>query len=122
MARKTFKFRLYPPASIQSDCRQPSMSVESCTGLQERIGAWKNRTPVNYYGQKNQLPDIKILRADCLKRVLSSFAGWQSTTQGRSPPQRLAPQTPWAPGKRRRSGCAHQTRGLLLLRLLQLFD
>jgi len=33
-------------------------------GLQERIEAWKNRTPVRVFDQINQLPDIKQIRPD----------------------------------------------------------
>src|SRR5947207_14445991 len=66
MARKTFKFRLYPNRQ-QRDKLTATLDV--CrelynAGLQERIEAWKNRTPVRCYDQINQLPDIKQVRED----------------------------------------------------------
>ena len=66
MARKTFKFRLYPNRQ-QRDKLTATLDV--CrelynAGLEERIGAWKNRTPVRCYDQINQLPDIKEIRPD----------------------------------------------------------
>ena len=66
MARKTFKFRLYPNRQ-QRDTLTATLDV--CrelynAGLQERIEAWKNRTPVRCYDQINQLPDIKQVRED----------------------------------------------------------
>src|SRR3989440_3507211 len=66
MARKTFKFRLYPNRP-QRD--KPTATLDLCrelynAGLQERIEAWKNRTPVRCYDQINQLPDIKQVRED----------------------------------------------------------
>src|SRR5437588_13019248 len=66
MARKTFKFRLYPNRQ-QRDTLTATLDV--CrelynAGLQERIEAWKNRTPVRCYDQINQLPDIKQHRED----------------------------------------------------------
>ena len=66
MARKTFKFRLYPNRQ-QRDKLTATLDV--CrelynAGLEERIGAWKNRTPVECYDQINQLPDIKAIRPD----------------------------------------------------------
>jgi putative transposase len=66
MARKTFKFRLYPNRQ-QRDKLTATLDV--CrelynAGLEERIGAWKNRTPVWCNEQINQLPDIKETRPD----------------------------------------------------------
>jgi putative transposase len=66
MARKTFKFRLYPNRE-QRDKLTATLDV--CrelynAALEERIGAWKNRTPVRCYDQINQLPDIKQTRSD----------------------------------------------------------
>jgi len=66
MARKTFKFRLYPNRQ-QRDKLTATLDV--CrelynAGLQERIEAWKNRTPVRCYDQINQLPDIKQVGED----------------------------------------------------------
>src|SRR5437870_13825854 len=66
MARKTFKFRLYPNRQ-QRDTLTATLDV--CrelynAGLQERIEAWKNRTPVRCYDQINQLPDIKQVGED----------------------------------------------------------
>ena len=66
MARKTFKFRLYPNRQ-QRDKLHATLDV--CrelynAGLQERIDAWKNRTPVQCYDQINQLPAIKEIRED----------------------------------------------------------
>src|SRR5438034_11368977 len=66
MARKTFKFRLYPNRQ-QRDKLTATLDV--CrelynAGLQVRIEAWKNRAPVRCYEQINQLPDIKQVRED----------------------------------------------------------
>ena len=66
MARKTFKFRLYPNRQQQERLTQ---TLDICrelynAALQERIGAWKNRTPVGVFDQINQLPDIKQTRPD----------------------------------------------------------
>jgi putative transposase len=66
MARKTFKFRLYPSRQQQEKL---TATLEVCrelynAALQERIGAWKNRTPVGVFDQINQLPDIKQIRPD----------------------------------------------------------
>ncbi len=66
MARKTFKFRLYPNHQQQLRLTQ---TLDVCrelynAGLQERIEAWKNRTPVQVFEQINQLPDIKEIRPD----------------------------------------------------------
>jgi putative transposase len=66
MARKTFKFRLYPNRQQRN---QLTATLDVCrelynAGLEERIGAWKNRTPVRCYDQINQLPDIKSTRPD----------------------------------------------------------
>jgi len=66
MARKTFKFRLYPNRE-QRDKLTATLDV--CrelynAALEERIGAWKIRTPVRCYDQMSQLPDIKGLRPD----------------------------------------------------------
>jgi putative transposase len=66
MARKTFKFRLYPNRQQRERFTQ---TLDVCrelynAGLQERIAAWKNRTPVKAFDQINQLPDIKELRPD----------------------------------------------------------
>jgi putative transposase len=66
MARKTLKFRLYPNRQQQEKLLT---TLDLCrelynAGLQERIGAWKNRTPVNCYDQINQLPAIKEIRED----------------------------------------------------------
>lgn len=66
MSRKTFKFRLYPNRQ-QRDRLVATLDLcrELYNGaLEERVGAWKNRTPVNYYGQKLQIPDIKALRPE----------------------------------------------------------
>jgi putative transposase len=66
MARKTFKFRLYPNRQ-QRDKLAATLDVcrELYNGaLEERIGAWKNRTPVWCNDQINQLPDIKETRPD----------------------------------------------------------
>ncbi len=66
MARKTFKFRLYPNRQQQE---RLTATLDVCrelynAGLQERIGAWKCRTPVRVFDQINQLPDIKAIRPD----------------------------------------------------------
>jgi len=66
MARKTFKFRLYPNRQQQE---RLTATLDVCrelynAGLQERIEAWKNRTPVRVFDQINQLPDIKEIRPD----------------------------------------------------------
>lgn len=66
MARKTFKYRLYPNRE-QRDRLVATLDV--CrelynAALEERIGAWKNLTPVKCYDQINQLPDIKATRPD----------------------------------------------------------
>ncbi|HXN22012.1 MAG TPA: transposase [Candidatus Dormibacteraeota bacterium] len=67
-SRKTFKFRLYPNRKQQE---QMLKTLDACreiynAGLQERIGAWKCRTPVNYNKQQNQLPEIKEIRTELL--------------------------------------------------------
>jgi putative transposase len=66
MARKTSKFRLYPNRQQQ---QRLTATLDLCrelynAGLQERIVAWKNRTPVRVFDQINQLPDIKQIRPD----------------------------------------------------------
>lgn len=66
MARKTFKFRLYPNRQQREKL---TATLEVCrelynAGLQERIEAWKRRTPVRVFDQINQLPDIKAVRPD----------------------------------------------------------
>jgi putative transposase len=66
MARKTSKFRLYPNRQQQ---QRLTATLDVCrelynAGLQERIEAWKNRTPVRVFDQINQLPDIKQIRPD----------------------------------------------------------
>ena len=53
MARKTFKFRLYPNRQQRDKLH---VTLDVCrelynAGLQERIDAWKNRTPVKCYDQ-----------------------------------------------------------------------
>ena len=65
-SRKTYRFRLYPNRQQQA---RLVATLDVCrelynAALQERIGAWKNRTPVNYYTQKSQLPAIKEIRED----------------------------------------------------------
>ena len=66
MSRKTFKYRLYP-----NRCQRERLTatLDVCrelynAALEERIGAWKNRTPVNCYSQINQLPEVKAARPD----------------------------------------------------------
>ncbi len=66
MSRKTFKFRLYPNRRQREKL---TATLDVCrelynAGLQERIEAWKNRTPVRVFDQINQLPDIKAARPD----------------------------------------------------------
>jgi len=66
MARKTFKFRLYPNR-LQRE--RLSATLDVCrelynAGLEERIAAWKCRTPVRVFDQINQLPAIKAIRPD----------------------------------------------------------
>ena len=66
MARKTFKFRLYPNRRQREKL---TTTLDMCrelynAGLQERIEAWKCRTPVRVFDQINQLPDIKAIRPD----------------------------------------------------------
>ena len=66
MARKTFKFRLYPNRPQREKL---AATLDVCrelynAGLQERIEAWKRRTPVRVFDQINQLPDIKAVRLD----------------------------------------------------------
>ena len=66
MARKTFQFRLYPNRQQREKL---TATLEVCrelynAGLQERIEAWKRRTPVRVFDQINQLPDIKAVRPD----------------------------------------------------------
>jgi len=65
---KTFKFRLYPNRKQRE---QMLRTLDACrelynAGLEERIGAWKCRTPVNYNTQQNQLPEIKAIRTELL--------------------------------------------------------
>ena len=59
-------FRLYPNRQQRE---MLTATLEVCrelynAGLQERIEAWRNRTPVKCYDQINQLPDIKPIRED----------------------------------------------------------
>src|SRR5260370_7323567 len=66
MARKTFKFRLYPNHQQREKL---TATLDVCrelynAGLQERIEAWKNHIPVRVFDQINQLADIKEIRAD----------------------------------------------------------
>ena len=66
MARKTLKFRLYPNRQ-QRERLTATLAV--CrelynAGLQERIAAWKCRTPVRVFDQINQLPELKAVRPD----------------------------------------------------------
>jgi len=66
MARKTFKFRLYPNRQQREKL---TATLDVCrelynAGLQERIEACKKRTPVRVFDQMNQLPDIKEIRPD----------------------------------------------------------
>jgi putative transposase len=66
MARKTFKFRLYPNRLQQE---RLTATLDVCrelynAGLQERIEAWKCRIPVRKFDQVNQLPGIKVARPD----------------------------------------------------------
>jgi putative transposase len=66
MARKTFKFRLYPNRPQREKL---TTTLDLCrelynAGLQERIEAWKCRTPVRVFDQINQLPDIKAIRPE----------------------------------------------------------
>jgi putative transposase len=66
MARKTYKFRLYPNRQQRERLVDTlDLCRELYNGaLEERIGAWKNRTPVNYNKQQNQLPEIKANRPE----------------------------------------------------------
>jgi transposase len=57
MARKTFKFRLYPNRRQREKL---TATLELCrelynAELQERIEAWRNRTPTKVFDQINQL-------------------------------------------------------------------
>ncbi len=66
MARKTFKFRLYPNREQRE---RLTATLDVCrelynAGLEERIEAWKCHTPVRVFDQINQLPDIKEIRPD----------------------------------------------------------
>lgn len=66
MARKTFKFRLYPNRQQQE---RLTTTLDLCreldnAGLQERMEAWKRRIPVRLFDQINQLADIKVARPD----------------------------------------------------------
>ena len=66
MARKSLKFRLYPNRQQRARLLE---TLDLCRelyngGLEERIGASKNRTPVNYHQQQNQLPEIKANRPE----------------------------------------------------------
>ena len=66
MARKTFKFRLYPN---HQQLEKLTATLDVCrelynAGLQERIEAWKNHIPVRVFDQINQLADIKEIRSD----------------------------------------------------------
>ncbi len=66
MARKTFRFRIYPNRHQRERLAE---TLDLCrelynAGLQERIEAWKNRTPVRAFDQINQLPEIKAIRPD----------------------------------------------------------
>jgi transposase len=66
MARKTFQFRLYPNRQQRE---RLAATLDVCrelynAGLQERMEAWKCRTPVRVFDQINQLPDIKEIRPD----------------------------------------------------------
>jgi transposase len=65
MARKTFKFRLCPNRLQRERLTQ---TLDVCrelynAGLAERIGAWRNRTPVRVFDQINQLSSfLSMLR------------------------------------------------------------
>ena len=66
MARKILKFRVYPNRQQRARLLE---TLDLCRelyngGLEESIGAWKNRTPVNYHQQQNQLPEIKANRPE----------------------------------------------------------
>jgi hypothetical protein len=66
MARKTFKFRLYPNRQQREKL---TATLDVCrelynAGLQERIEAWKCRSLVRVFDQINQLPDIKEILPD----------------------------------------------------------
>ena len=66
MARKTLKFRLYPNRQQRE---RLTATLDGCrelynAGLQERIEAWKCRTPVRVFDQINQLPELKAVRPD----------------------------------------------------------
>ncbi len=87
MARKTYKFRLYPTKQ-QVEKLETWLSL-SCelynAGLQERRDAWKiNRVSISYESQNKQLTEIKKIRTelndvnsqvlqDALQRIDKSF-------------------------------------------------
>jgi putative transposase len=99
MPRKTFKFRLYPNRPQRERLTQ---TLDVCrelynAGLAERIGAWRNRTPVRVFDQINQLPDIKAIRPevagvfsqglqDTLRRLDKAYqAFFQRLKRGQNP-------------------------------------
>src|SRR5258708_30588408 len=66
IARKTLKFRLYPNRQQR---QRLTATLDVCrelynAALQDRIEAWKSRTPVRVFEQINQLPEIKAVRPD----------------------------------------------------------
>lgn len=70
MARKTFKFRLYPN-KVQSKKLEMWLSL-SCelynAGLQERRDAWGlNRVSISYADQNKQLTEIKTIRPELME-------------------------------------------------------
>jgi putative transposase len=90
LARKTYKFRLYP-TGIQVEKLESWLTL-SCelynAGLQERRDAWKlNRVSISYAHQNKQLTEIKQIRTelndinshvlqDALQRLNKSFDGF----------------------------------------------
>ena len=66
MSIKNFKYRLYPNRKQREKL---IATLDLCRelyngALEERIGARKNRTPTNYYKQKLQIPEIKVVRPE----------------------------------------------------------
>jgi len=67
MARRTFKYRLYPDRPQREKLQA---TLEVCrelynAALQERREAWSShRRGIHYVEQANQLPDIKAVRED----------------------------------------------------------
>jgi putative transposase len=61
--QKAYKYRIYPSKAQKLDATLALCCELYNAGLQERRDAWRiSRTPVNYYAQAIQLPEIKAIR------------------------------------------------------------